>query len=614
MNSAPDEAEKLLKTFEEIQKENEMYKMILDALPINLFVKDKNCQYQITSRYCDLVNGVARGGLKGKTDFDLQKSEDIAQLFYDDDQKIIDSKQGSRILSPTLCGSDIRYYDIYKEPLVNAYNQVVGILGLVIEPGSTTQNEISFDQNLQPSNNIDSFIFDYEVKTGKIIVLKEMEELNSLGKDFEMEMWNTGRIADDDIDIVLNQFQKIRDGETQCISIFKMQDDRKQWRYCTLSLTAFFNRDMTAVRALGVLSFIDDSIRIWREIDLSIVEVKKHFSSIIRNRFETILYINSNTARYAVLESSSTAFAMSGTIETLKEYCRENFHPDDRKEILEYLSRVSNAASGCHSEENQVGDIYATFEKRIKRNEEYCWNKIEVFPFPALDGKKTDYVITTSDVDDIVKIRKQLEIRQANNQIIEVLSSVVESRDFESGNHIKRIKEITKELLIAIMERYPKYGLDSVMIEVIVAASAMHDIGKIAIPDTILLKPGKLSNQEFELMKQHTLRGCDIINNTSALQDKEYYQYCYDICRHHHERYDGNGYPDGLQEDEISIAAQVVSLADVYDALLSKRCYKDAYEEERVYKMIMKGECGVFNPILLECLKIVRKKLKNFYI
>lgn|GEM_PF-3180397 len=616
MNIANDETEVLLETIDNLQKENEMFKMILEAIPVNLFVKDRNCQYQITSRFCDLINGVERGGLKGKTDFEVQNSDDIAQLFYDDDQRIMNSKQGSRILAPTLCGKEIKYYDIYKEPLINTYNQVVGILGLVIEPESRNQDEINYIQYSQIFNSIDSLIFDYELKTGKIVVLKGMEELTYLvgiKDNFVMEMLDSRSIADDDTDVFLNQFQKIGEGETQCTSIFKIKDDRGQWRYCTLSLTTVFDRYFTAHRAIGVLSFMDETAKKSREFDLSVAEVKKNFSSIIRSRFETMLYINSNLGWYQIIENNIPALAMSGTIELLKAFSGENIHPDDSEEIVEYLSRLSNTASQCPRDRKEVGDVYTTFERRIKRNEEYRWNKIKVFPFYSLDGKTTDYVITISDVDHKVQVRKQLEIRQANHQIIEVLSSVVESRDLDSGNHIKRIKEITREILLTIMEYHPKYGLDNSTIEVIVAASAMHDIGKISIPDTILLKPGKLTSQEFKLMKEHTIKGCDIINNTSAIQDKEYYQYCYDICRHHHERYDGNGYPDGLKEDEISIAAQVVSMADIYDALISKRCYKDAYEEERVYEMIMNGECGVFNPILLQCLKILRRKLKMFY-
>ena len=230
-----------------------------------------------------------------------------------------------------------------------------------------------------------------------------------------------------------------------------------------------------------------------------------------------------------------------------------------------------------------------------------------------IDHIHQDLIILINDIDEIITLRKENEVRLTNNHIIDVLSSVVESRDLESGNHIQRIRDVTRLLLKGIMENYPEYGLTKTEIDVISAASAMHDIGKVAIPDHILLKPGRLTPDEFELMKEHALRGCEIIDNASAIQNEEYYKYCYDICRHHHERYDGNGYPDGLVGDEISIAAQVVSLADVYDALLNKRCYKEAYPEQQVYEMILNGECGNFNPKIIQVFKTRRLELKKVY-
>ena len=145
-------------------------------------------------------------------------------------------------------------------------------------------------------------------------------------------------------------------------------------------------------------------------------------------------------------------------------------------------------------------------------------------------------------------------------------------------------------------------------------AAALHDIGKIAIPDEVLLKPGRLTPEEFEIMKTHTTKGCEILESLNYAQDEEYYRYSYEICRHHHERYDGKGYPDGLVGDEIPICAQLVSVADVYDALVNERCYKDAFSKEDAYRMIITGECGVFSPKLMESFRKVRpafEKLAN---
>lgn len=202
--------------------------------------------------------------------------------------------------------------------------------------------------------------------------------------------------------------------------------------------------------------------------------------------------------------------------------------------------------------------------------------------------------------------RQAWRIRQSNQFVIDALSTTVEFRSFESGEHIKRIRIMTKIFLEMAREYYP---LTDEEITVISSASAMHDIGKIAIPDAILLKPGKLTPEEFEVMKTHTIRGCEILESLNYTQEKEFYNYCYEICRHHHERWDGNGYPDGLKGDEISIWAQATSIADVYDALTSKRVYKDAYSHEQAILMILHGECGQFNPLLMNKLQEMQDEL-----
>lgn len=192
-------------------------------------------------------------------------------------------------------------------------------------------------------------------------------------------------------------------------------------------------------------------------------------------------------------------------------------------------------------------------------------------------------------------------LRRTNAFVVDTLCTVVEFRNGESGAHIKRIRIITKILLEALSNQYKQYRFSSETIDAISSAAAMHDIGKIAIPDFVLLKPGKLTAEEREIMETHTVRGCEILQSLNYTQDEEYYQYCYDICRHHHERWDGKGYPDGLKGDQITIWAQVVSLADVYDALISERVYKPSYSHEKAVKMILNGECGAFNPELLQC-------------
>jgi len=202
-----------------------------------------------------------------------------------------------------------------------------------------------------------------------------------------------------------------------------------------------------------------------------------------------------------------------------------------------------------------------------------------------------------------------MEKERINAQMVEILSNIVEFRNGESGLHVLHIRVITNLLLQTLQRRCPQYGLTMARISVIANASALHDIGKISIDERILNKPGRLTKEEFEVMKTHSAIGAQILEETPLYKESEFMHISRDICRWHHERYDGRGYPDGLKGDEIPIAAQVVSMADVYDALTSKRVYKPALPHEKALEMIRNGECGSFNPLLLECLDEIADKL-----
>lgn len=209
-------------------------------------------------------------------------------------------------------------------------------------------------------------------------------------------------------------------------------------------------------------------------------------------------------------------------------------------------------------------------------------------------------------------IRKQeKQIRDNNEFMIDALSSVVEFRNLETGEHIRRIKYFTRIMLKYLMKYFPKYGLTQEQVDEIARAAALHDIGKIGIPDAILLKPGRLTPEEFEIMKTHTTIGCDVLEKFKERQSGEFYQYCYEICRYHHERWDGNGYPDHLKGEEIPISAHIVAIADVYDALVSPRVYKSPYANNIAYDMIMNGECGQFSPDVLECFALAKEDFFN---
>lgn len=206
---------------------------------------------------------------------------------------------------------------------------------------------------------------------------------------------------------------------------------------------------------------------------------------------------------------------------------------------------------------------------------------------------------------------QQRKINTINNDMLDTLSTVIEYRDVESGRHIHRIKKFTEVMLRALAVKYPKYNMTEEKINLIASASSLHDIGKIAIPDSILLSPRRLTYEEFNIMKEHTVKGCDLLNQLDSVEKNEYFTYCYDICRYHHEKYDGKGYPDGLKGDEIPIWAQVVAVADCYDALTSERPYKAAFTHEQAVEMIRTGACGQFSDEMMDCFGQVLSDFKK---
>lgn len=249
----------------------------------------------------------------------------------------------------------------------------------------------------------------------------------------------------------------------------------------------------------------------------------------------------------------------------------------------------------------------------------------------AFDLGATDYISRPFDVSVVrrrvsntmllSKRQKQMmdfameqiyEKEKSNKLMISILSNIVEFRNGESGLHVMHINIITGMMLQCLLKKTDRYQLSKTDISLITTASALHDIGKISVPDEILNKPGRLTAEEFEIMKGHSMTGARMLDGLPEEQrNTPLVRVAYQICRWHHERYDGGGYPDGLKGEEIPISAQVVSLADVYDALTSERCYKKAIPHEQAIQMILGGQCGVFNPLLLECLKEISKNLKS---
>ena len=208
-------------------------------------------------------------------------------------------------------------------------------------------------------------------------------------------------------------------------------------------------------------------------------------------------------------------------------------------------------------------------------------------------------------------VSDQIRARENNtDMLVGVLSHIVEFRNGESGAHVRHIRIITELLLHRLLEISSQYPITAEQQDNIPLASALHDIGKIGIDEKILNKPGKLTPEEFEVIKTHSMLGAEMLHQLENFNEQPLLQTAYEIARWHHERWDGRGYPDGLKGDEIPISAQLVALADVYDALTSERCYKKAFSHEKAVQMILNGECGAFNPLLLQCLTDMQTDLK----
>lgn len=333
---------------------------------------------------------------------------------------------------------------------------------------------------------------------------------------------------------------------------------------------------------------------------------------------EEDIYLEAETAETAletadVHSEDMQAILLNVTMET-----------EDGTKILEQLSKKSwfqNVPVAAFSDEDSIRLEKKCFslgamefirrpfdhfvvEKRIKNMIEYRSGRIEL---EEKVKKQTEVV----NKQYSLLMQQSEKMRKSNTSIIDILGMVVECRNADNGVHIKMVKCYTEILANQVSKAYPEYHLDEHMVKVIASASALHDIGKIAIPEGILLKPGKLTSQEYEYMKSHTIRGGEILNSIKDVWDEEYEKVAYEICRYHHERYDGRGYPDGLTGDDIPICAQIVSLVDVYDALVSEKVYKAAYSKEEAFQMIVTGECGMFSPKLLECFRNVRREFEE---
>ncbi|MCQ2546446.1 MAG: response regulator [Clostridia bacterium] len=372
-----------------------------------------------------------------------------------------------------------------------------------------------------------------------------------------------------------------------------------------------------------------------RNVDWSLRESLKNeiIVKCIANDFDCVIYMDLEN------DFKETFYRNSPLFEELMPGWTElsNFH--DRAELFfdrlvypEDRERVKFEAGKDYVIEQLRNKLAYFCNFRIIINEEIRFYQMK-FTADIVDGKAVGIIVGFHDVDD--EIRQELEretqlteakqkaeeiimkrtaelrernreLARTNDEIVELLGDVVEMRDSESGQHIVRVKAFTYILADCVRNTLPEYELTEEDVELITSASALHDVGKILISDAILLKPGKLTDEEFEIMKGHSSKGCDILRKASRNWGAKYLNIALDICHYHHEKWDGRGYPEGLKGDQIPISAQIVSVADCFDALTTKRVYKEVYEAETAFEMIIEGKCGKFSDKLLCCLKACR--------
>ncbi|NLA77784.1 MAG: diguanylate cyclase [Clostridiales bacterium] len=332
------------------------------------------------------------------------------------------------------------------------------------------------------------------------------------------------------------------------------------------------------------------------DYDLKFLELNSGAVEFVKNNFNNICL--------AVFGSNPCDVDTASVIKQLKA-----LNKDDKIPVILFADSGSDAMEYNHS--IHIADIMARpYDKYIARKRidniiELNLLKHQMESLVESHGKRLSHQAS--------KLREQAEkFNKINFDLIEILGAAIESRDLESGQHIRRIQDLTRILLKVVARECPEYLLNDEKVEIISLAASVHDIGKISIPDAIMLKPGRLTKEEFDIMKTHTTRGCELLDMLDGIGDSEYFLNCRDICLYHHERWDGKGYPFGIKGNDIPIGAQVVSVADCYDALTSERPYKVALSHEEAAYMIKAGACGAFSPKLMQCFEKVLPEYKKF--
>lgn len=363
---------------------------------------------------------------------------------------------------------------------------------------------------------------------------------------------------------------------------------------------------------IGMLEDVEDQAILSRQNEEITMELGR-----ILDMYQISLYeIRTQSDQIYGIIQDQNGFHRGDKVRNLTEYINKSIEngtiaPESAQYYRQMLSPAlmnKNTARGAWEFESQM---------RPPGSTAYRWYSESILPLGKSGGR---YIRWRSDITDAHNARdKEYELKEMthlaeyNGAILDSMAGLVEFRNIESSHHISNVRELTRLLFSDVIRRSPQYELPASKIKLYVQASAMHDIGKITIPDYVLNKAGLYTPEEFEIMKTHTTNGAIIVDRLEMPGQDELKAIVRDVALHHHERWDGKGYPDGLSGDAISIGTQIISLADVFDALVSERCYKKSFPVDEAMNMILNGESGVFNPALLESLKACKDKLSALY-
>lgn len=425
-----------------------------------------------------------------------------------------------------------------------------------------------------------------------------------------------------------NIIEDFKDTDKKVISYESNLANSRRW----ITLTSHvLRRDAHGdVASFTMAASVTDSYEV-KNLEISKnLHLHKEIFDVVGSAFVLLNYVNLNKDSFSIVKDYKDELYHELVnpdrpyTESIRNWIEKMVSPEDRDRFIKTadISYLKDKFKKTNFIEETIRvkcpDGYRYFEIVFARTDSYDeTSEIVVYCIDRHD--ETLEKLRKDEETEIVVAQRTAALKEANkslnllsDRVLEFIGDLVESRSEESGKHIRRVKGFTNILAMKVMKNLPEYALTEDMVGMITHASALHDIGKIAIPDSVLLKPDRLTKEEFELMKSHSERGAEIVMKMEDIWESDYVSLARDICHYHHEKWDGKGYPKGLKGDEIPIAAQIVSVADIYDALTTERCYKKAFPRSVAFKMILDGECGAFSEKLLECFKESREEFEAY--